>query len=62
MGLKGKGERGVGFFKKILFKLIFQTFKLHSNKKSCIRIMMHTHLLFSNFINTMFNYLKANFI
>jgi hypothetical protein len=59
---KGGGERGEGFsFFKILFKFIFQTFKLHSNKKSCIRIMMHKHLLFSNFINMMFNYFKGQF-
>jgi hypothetical protein len=46
----GKRERGKGkrfsFLKKILFKFIFQTFKLHSNKKPCIRIIMHKHLLF----------------
>jgi hypothetical protein len=44
---RGEGEREKVFlFKKILFKFIFQTFKLHSNKKPCIRIIMHKHLLF----------------
>jgi hypothetical protein len=44
---KGRGERGLGFsFLKILLNFIFQTFKLHSNKKPWIRIMMHKHLLF----------------
>jgi hypothetical protein len=43
-GGKGKGER-FGFFFLIFFKIIFQTFKLHSNKKPCIRIF-----IISNFI------------
>jgi hypothetical protein len=43
---RGEGERRGVFFFKILFKFNFQTFKLHSNKKSCIQIMMHKHLLF----------------
>jgi hypothetical protein len=47
MGRKREGERGVRFC-GFLFKFFsfFQTFKLHSNKKPCIRIMMHKHLLF----------------
>jgi hypothetical protein len=43
-GGKGKGER-FGFFFLNFFKIIFQTFKLHSNKKPCIRIF-----IISNFI------------
>jgi hypothetical protein len=45
-GTKERGERFRDFSFKILFKFIFQTFKLHSNKKPCIRIMVHKHLLF----------------
>jgi hypothetical protein len=42
-------ERGEGkriFLKKNSFQIDFQTFKLQSNKKPCIRIIMHKHLLF----------------
>jgi hypothetical protein len=44
---RGEGEKEKGF--SLFFKLFsnhFQTFKLQSNKKPCIRIMMHKHLLF----------------
>jgi hypothetical protein len=41
---KGREERGLGVF--LLNFHFFQTFKLHSNKKPCIRIMIHKHLLF----------------
>jgi hypothetical protein len=44
---KEKGEKG---FRIFLFKFFsnsfFKLFKLHSNKKPCIRILMHKHLLF----------------
>jgi hypothetical protein len=40
---RGEGERD---FFQTLFKFVFQTFKLPSNKKPCIQIMMHMHLLF----------------
>jgi hypothetical protein len=44
-GKKGRGGKGNGFFVKLFFKFIFQSFKIHSNRKPCIRIMMHNHLL-----------------
>jgi hypothetical protein len=43
---KGRGERGFGVFFLNSFQIHFQTFKLYSNKKPCIRIMIHKHLLF----------------
>jgi hypothetical protein len=43
---KGREEREKDLFFKKLFSNHFQTFKLRSNKKPCIRIMMHKHLLF----------------
>jgi hypothetical protein len=46
-GGKGREEREKGFLFLTLFKSIFfQTLKLQSNKKPCIRIMMRNHLLF----------------
>jgi hypothetical protein len=47
-----RGRKGIPFsFLKFLFKFIFQTFKLQSNKNPCIRIMMHKHLLFLNYFS-----------
>jgi hypothetical protein len=43
---KWRGQRGFGDFFLNSFQIHFQTFKLHSNNKPCIRIMMHKHLLF----------------
>jgi hypothetical protein len=43
-------EKRISFF-KFLFKFIFQTFKLQSNKNPCIRIMMHKHLLFLKYFS-----------
>jgi hypothetical protein len=37
------------FFKQILFKFVFQTFKLQTIRNPCIRIMMHKHLLFLDY-------------
>jgi hypothetical protein len=52
---EGEGEGGrkgfLFFLLKFLFKFIFQTFKLQSNKNPCIRIMMHKHLLFLNYFS-----------
>jgi hypothetical protein len=49
---KERKERGEEFsFFKFLFKFIFQTFKLQTNRNPCIRIMMRKHLLFLNYFN-----------
>jgi hypothetical protein len=34
------------FLLKLFSNHFFQNFKIHSNKKPCIQIMMHNHLLF----------------
>jgi hypothetical protein len=44
VGRKREKRERISFFK--LFSNHFQTFKHQSNKKPCIRIMMHNHLLF----------------
>jgi hypothetical protein len=44
---RGRGEKGFRvFISKFFSKSFFKFFKLHSNKKPCIRIMMYKHLLF----------------
>jgi hypothetical protein len=54
LGRLWREERGEGegfLFLKILFKFVFQTFKLQPNRNPCIRIMMHKHLLFLNYFS-----------
>jgi hypothetical protein len=48
---RGRKEKKKVFFFKTLFKIVFQTFKLQSNRNPCIRIMMHKHLLFLNYFS-----------
>jgi hypothetical protein len=50
---EGEGEgKGFPFFLLNFFSnSFFQTFKLRSNKNSCIRIMMLKHLLFLNYFS-----------
>jgi gluconate kinase len=55
-------ERRRGFFlKKNFFQTHFSNIQTPIKQNPCIRIMMHKHLLFLNYL-VMFNYFKSHFV